>query len=88
MTYFVYILRSLKDGKLYIGATNNVSRRLIEHNKGKSKSTKARKPFILIYTEMFTTLSSARKREWYFKNTREGNKWLKEKLKAVDGSVV
>ena len=69
--YFLYILRSERDENLYIGITNNLKRRLSKHNKGKSKSTKHRKPFILIYRERYGTRSKAAKREWYFKNTTE-----------------
>lgn len=48
--YWVYILKSLKDGKLYIGRTNNIERRLQEHNSGIVPSTKSRTPFILLET--------------------------------------
>lgn len=57
MNYCVYVLRSLKDGKLYIGRTNNLKRRLREHNSGKVSSTKYRKPFILL--EQATVSSEA-----------------------------
>ena len=46
--YCVYILKSLKDGNLYIERTNNFERRFIEHNSGKVSSTKSRKPFMLL----------------------------------------
>lgn len=71
--YYVYVLRSLKDNKLYIGYTNNLTRRLTEHNKGSTKSTKHRRPFRLAYQESYKTKSEAAKREWYFKNTAEGD---------------
>jgi len=45
--WFVYILRSVKDKKLYIGSTNDVQRRLTEHNSGKVDSTKNRIPFTI-----------------------------------------
>ena len=77
--YYVYILKSLKDNNFYIGTTNNVQRRLKEHNSGKSKSTKSRIPFKLIYKEKYKTLSEARKREWYFKSYPMGQQ-LKKKL--------
>jgi len=51
--YYVYILKSKKDNKNYIGSTNNLLRRLAEHNKGKVKSTKYRKPFKIVYLENF-----------------------------------
>ena len=46
--YYVYILKSRKDGNLYVGRTNNLERRLKEHNAGKVSSTKSRTPFILL----------------------------------------
>ncbi|MEK7307599.1 MAG: GIY-YIG nuclease family protein [Nitrospirota bacterium] len=49
--FFVYILRSKKDGYIYIGQTNNIFKRLVKHNKGQIKSTKYRIPFELIYFE-------------------------------------
>ncbi len=48
--FYVYILKSLKDGNLYIGRSNDVSRRLAEHNRGAVSSTKSRRPFILLKT--------------------------------------
>ncbi len=77
--YCVYILKSLKDANLYVGTTDNLERRLKEHNNGKSKSTKLRRPFKLVRKEEYKTLSEARKREWYFKNHPTGQQ-LKKKL--------
>jgi len=79
MKYYVYILKSLKDRNLYIGITNNLQKRLEEHNSGVVKSTKNRKPLILVYQEIYSTLSEARKKEWFLKNTPQGGK-LKKKL--------
>jgi len=81
--FTLYILRSLKDGNLYIGVTNNFKKRLNQHNDGQSKSTKFRRPFALIYKEIFKTKSEAMKREWYFKNTTEGNKLMREIIKSL-----
>ena len=80
--YTLYVLRSLKDGKLlYIGVTNNFKRRYQEHNDGKSKSTRYRKPFKFVYKEEYKTRSEAMKREWFFKNTTEGNKLMRVLIK-------
>ena len=68
MTYFVYILTSLKDSKRYIGMTSDLSRRLNEHNSGKVKSTKNRRPLELIYTEEFISKQDALNRETFFKS--------------------
>ncbi len=45
MMYYVYVLRSLKDSKFYIGYTKNLEKRLNEHNNGKVIATKFRYPF-------------------------------------------
>lgn len=66
--YFVYILQSLKDGRTYVGYTDNVERRLEEHNSGRSRATKHRGPFKLLFSESFPDASAARKRELYWKN--------------------
>jgi putative endonuclease len=51
--YHVYILKSEKDGKLYIGQTSNLEERLSAHNRGSVKSTKHRRPLKLIYSKEF-----------------------------------
>lgn len=48
--FYVYILKSLKDNKIYIGKTNNIKRRLDEHNNGQVSSTKSRRPFTILET--------------------------------------
>ena len=74
--YFVYLLLSEKDKKTYVGSTDNLERRIVEHTNGKTPSTRNRRPLKLIYTEEFATLSEARSREKYLK-TRSGRKELK-----------
>jgi len=61
--FYVYILLSQKDNKRYIGFTDNLDRRLNEHNSGLVKSTKNRRPLILIYKEEFKDKFDAMKRE-------------------------
>lgn len=61
--YYIYILRSSKNNKYYVGCTNNVTRRVKEHNKGLSKYTKIDKPWVLTHKEEYKTLGEARKRE-------------------------
>lgn len=62
--YFVYILQCA-DSTLYVGSTNNIEKRLHEHNELKSGAhyTKIRRPVILKYTEELPDISTARKRE-------------------------
>lgn len=66
--YFVYIIQSIMCGKFYVGCTDNIQRRVGEHNKGLSKYTKTDKPWKLVYSEEFTDLSLARKREYKIKS--------------------
>lgn len=68
--YYVYILRSIRDRKLYIGFTNNIYRRISEHQHGKSDSTACRRPFQLIFYEAFFNKDDAQRRESYFKTTK------------------
>ena len=70
--FFVYILKSLKDGKLYTGSSEDPERRLQEHNGGKNSATRYRKPFVLIHTEGYESKSEALKRERYLK-TKKGS---------------
>jgi len=70
--WFVYVLKSLKDGKYYIGYTSNLERRLEEHNSGKQRSTKHRAPFELVHYEVFHSKSDAIKREKQLKSYKGG----------------
>jgi putative endonuclease len=78
MLYFVYVLKSKKDNKRYIGFTDNLDRRISEHNAGLVKSTRNRRPLELVYFEKFGKKSEAMKREKYFK-TGFGRAFLKNK---------
>ena len=64
---YVYILKSLNTKRYYVGCTNDLERRLREHNNGKSTSTKAFRPWQLAHSEYFMTLAQARQRERYLK---------------------
>lgn len=60
---YMYVLKSIQDGELYIGSTNDLRRRLREHNEKKSFSTSWRGPFELVYYEAYRDLKDARDRE-------------------------
>ncbi|MDO8505951.1 MAG: GIY-YIG nuclease family protein [bacterium] len=60
---YTYILKSKKDSQFYLGSTTDLKKRVKEHNDGKVFSTKARKPFELVYYEAYKSESDARKRE-------------------------
>ena len=74
--FFVYVILSYKDQTTYIGSTENLEKRLIEHNAGKTKSIKHKVPFELVYYEAYQTKTQARKREIKLKK----NSSEKEKL--------
>jgi len=61
--YYVYVLKSDKDKKCYIGHTRNLKKRFYEHNSGKVSSTKPRRPLVLVYYEAYKSLADARERE-------------------------
>ncbi|MCD4704677.1 GIY-YIG nuclease family protein [bacterium] len=65
--YYVYILFSLKDKKLYTGFSKNLEKRIIQHKNGSVKSTTNRRPLILIYYEVYLQKIDAEKREKYLK---------------------
>jgi len=66
--YSVYAIKSLKDGRIYIGLSSNVIKRLLEHNFGYVFSTKGYRPWKLIYQEVIGLRKEARKKEKYFKS--------------------
>lgn len=78
--YFTYVLKSLKDGKNYIGYTNDVNLRLTKHNNGEVRSTAPRRPLKLIYYEACVNKEDAMRRERYLK-TYQGRQFLAKRLK-------
>ena len=66
--FFVYALKSIERTYIYVGLTDNLERRLSEHNGGKNKTTRPYRPFVLIHSEMFETRIEARQREKYLKS--------------------
>ncbi len=80
MLYYTYVLQS-QDGKLYIGFTEDLSKRLQEHELGKVTSTKYRRPLTLIYFEACLNRKSAILREKQLK-TGYGRAYLKRRLQT------
>ena len=66
--YFVYVLKSECYNRFYIGISDNIDRRLKEHNNGKTKSTKHYRPWNLVFSEMYENRAQARVREKYLKS--------------------
>ena len=82
--WHVYVLRSLKNDRLYTGSTDDLERRLQEHARGKSPHTRHAGPFELIYSEDYATRLEARRRESFLKTGR-GRAVLKENLDRRSG---
>jgi len=78
MGWTAYIIRSVKDGTFYKGSCKECERRLEDHNYGRVRSTKGRRPWVDHYREEFDTKSEALRREKFFKS-RTGYRWLKSK---------
>ncbi len=77
--YYTYVLRSMQDKKLYVGYSEDLKRRLEEHNKGLVPATCTRKPLELVYYEACLDKEKALQREKYFK-TGFGREFLKHRL--------
>lgn len=77
--HYVYVLQSLVDGNFYTGYTNDLRRRVEEHNTGKVPSTAARRPLKLVYYEACRSQADATHREKYLK-TAWGKRYLKSRL--------
>ncbi|MBI3290604.1 GIY-YIG nuclease family protein [Candidatus Microgenomates bacterium] len=81
--HVVYVLKSLKDEKTYIGCTKDLENRIKEHNEGEVKSTKGRIPFVLWYTEEYMDKYEAFKREHHFKTA-----WGRRQLRKILSNLV
>ena len=76
---YVYILQSLKDNRTYVGFTDNIDRRLAEHNGGRVPSTHKRVPFKILFAEHFETSAEAKNREIWWKSGA-GRRELKKRF--------
>jgi putative endonuclease len=75
--FFVYIIKSSQLNRYYIGSTANLETRLKSHNSGKVKSTKAYRPWVIVYTECFEIKTTALKREKQIKSYKSGKAFRK-----------
>ena len=78
--HYVYILK-LENGMLYKGSTQNVKRRIAEHERGKVRSTRGRNPK-LVHVECYLLRTDAERREKFLKTT-EGIRLLKQQIRDV-----
>jgi putative endonuclease len=83
--FYVYVLKSQADNKLYFGSTNDLKKRFTEHNAGKVRSTKGRTPLELVYYEAYRSETDARERESRLKNSGNAMGQLKRRIKRSIG---
>ncbi len=63
MSYYTYVIRSVKNSSFYVGSTEDLMLRLSRHNDGWTRSTRARRPWKLVYFEEYGTKTKALDRE-------------------------
>jgi len=80
--YYVYAIYSLHRNYIYVGLTNDITRRVAEHNNGYNKTTKPYLPFKTLRVEVFPNRPEARKREKYLKSG-VGKQFLKSLATAT-----
>lgn len=78
--YYVYLLKSKNHNIFYIGYTNNIERRLGEHNIGLVEYTRKYRPRTLIYYESYLSLEDAKKREKALKSFGKAYRQLKLRI--------
>lgn len=78
--FYVYVLQNKLKEQIYVGSTNDLIRRVAEHNSGKVRSTKRYLPWILVYYEAFNTEKFARNREIKLKYNGNAMKELKKRI--------
>ena len=79
MPFYVYVLESLSTGRLYTGHTKNLDERVDQHNSGKSRYTRGRGPWRLMFYEEFASRGEAVIRERFLKTGR-GRDWIRSRL--------
>ena len=79
---FVYFIKSIGSNWVYIGSTEDLEKRLKTHSNGNVRSTKSRRPYNLIYSEEYPTISSARQREKELKKSRSKKDDILKKILA------
>ncbi|MDB2462642.1 GIY-YIG nuclease family protein [Algibacter sp.] len=76
MIYYVYVIRSEKDNRLYKGLTDDLQKKIAQHNMGENKETKGYRPWVLIYSKVFISRVEAKDFEKHVKS-EEGVDFLK-----------
>jgi putative endonuclease len=81
MPFHTYILQSRSTGRYYVDHTENLQKRVFEHNNNRTDSIRNRGPWDLVYSEEFATRSEASQREWQM-NRMKSHAWLERLVRA------
>jgi putative endonuclease len=81
MPFHVYILQSRSTGRYYVGHTENLTKRVFEHNNNRTDAIKNRGPWDLVYSEEYTTRSEASRRERQMKKMKS-HAWIERLVRA------
>ncbi len=89
MSFFFYVIQSEIDGSFYRGHAEDLHYRVKKHNNAESRSTKAKRPWRLVYFEKFSTRSEAFKREQFLKSPKGWTDWqkIKERINSERGAA-
>ena len=85
MAFYTYIIQSEKTGKYYIGSSEDVQKRLQQHNWSRTPSTKSGIPWKLVYTEKYNTRTEAVSREYAIKK-KKSRKYIEFLIKSSPDS--
>ncbi len=77
MAFHVYVMRSRSTGRFYIGHTENLTKRIFEHNNNRTTSIKNRGPWELVHQEEYATRAEASRRERQIKRMKS-HRWIGE----------
>jgi len=87
--YYFYLIQSIrKPDAIYSGSTNNLKKRMEEHNQGNVISTRRYLPWRIVYYEAYVSEADAREREQKFKRHGKGNDELKKRLKRSLSAII
>ncbi|MFH1561624.1 MAG: GIY-YIG nuclease family protein [Patescibacteria group bacterium] len=86
--FYVYVLKSKLTGKIYVGYSTDLKKRLTDHNRGKTRSTKDQRPWFLVYYEAYQDATDARKREASLKKNHAAKADLKRRIRSSLKSMV
>jgi putative endonuclease len=77
MIFHAYVIRTIATGRFYVGHTENLTRRVYEHNNNRTPSIRNRGPWELVHSEEFATRSEAMRRELQIKKMKS-HRWIEQ----------